>query len=139
METTLEVSLKVKPEILIEGDFGFTYICNSALPIEEILDQRKVLLNQYKSNQINLLSSNACHFFCKNTKCEIKENIVKLQNEYHKNMYCVSCSTKKVAWGFFLIINKFKVEDLLPDNFAFVCCTCYNEIGEENWEKLMAQ
>ncbi len=110
----------------------YTYWCESAYPIEEAVD--RFVINEYS---LNLQTSNSCHFFCKNEKCDNKKNIVKLQEEYFKQIKCKSCNTYTIEWGFFLIIYKLKVKGLLPKNFACVCCGCYKKIGEEGWEKIL--
>ncbi len=120
------------PKIIISGRFN--YWCESAFPIEEAEESF-----EDNGKRVSLFTSNSCHFFCKNAKCVNKKNIVEIQKEYYKNIICKICDRHKIEWGFFLIIYKLKKEGLLPKNFACVCCRCYNEIGEEDWEKILKE
>ena len=120
------------PEIIITKSKYYFYYCKSVIPIESYED----MVKQYQG-KIHLCGSNSCHYYCKNQECEIKKNIVDLQNEYFKHNICSICSERKIDWGFFLVINRLKKEGLLPENFTYICCYCYKEIGDEKWLKLM--
>lgn len=121
--------IKMHPEIEIWGACSFTYHCKSAVPIEEIKDSFK-----RSNNSLSLGRSNTCYYYCKNNKCVVIKNIVKLQKEYFRNMLCKACEYNKISWGFFLIINKLKESFLLEDDFVYLCCSCYSKKCREEHE-----
>lgn len=124
--------IKMYPEIEIRGTCAFTYHCKSVVPIEEIKDT--FIENK---NSLPLGRSNVCHYYCKNNKCVVKKNIVKLQKGYFKNMMCKVCESNRISWGFFLIINKLKEGFLLEDDFVYLCCSCYSKrCCEENGSRI---
>lgn len=113
--------VKMHPTIEIRGKIAFTYHCKSVVPIEEIKD-----IFKENNGYLALGRSNVCHYYCKNNKCVVKKNIVKLQKGYFKNMMCKACEHNRISWGFFLIINKLKEGFLLEDDFVYLCCNCYS-------------
>lgn len=103
------------PEIIIGGSKGDSkYWCKSYIENEKVVEGKQ-----------RIREIRDC-YLCENVECVIKKELDAIKSEYYKHMFCALCP-RKIEFMYFVILYKLKKSGILLDNFAPLCCFCFEK------------